>query len=92
MPILGNPNPKQREDKMETQFFITYEVVDPVTQAVEFVTEDRFIAETHYERGYTVVEQHTTLTRLSRFTETRTHAILHWHDEDENVNPEIEEA
>jgi hypothetical protein len=77
---------------MESQFFITYEVVDPTSQEVEFVTEDRFIAETHYERGYTVIERHITVTRLSRFTETSSRTTLHWHDEDENINPEIEEA
>jgi hypothetical protein len=77
---------------MESQFFITYEVVDPASQEVEFITEDRYIAESHYEKGYTVSEKHITVTRLSRFTETRTYAALYWHDEDENVNPEIEEA
>jgi hypothetical protein len=77
---------------MESQFFITYEVVDPVTLEVAFVTEDRFIAETHYEKGYTVIEKHITITRLSQFSETSSRTVLHWHDEDENINPEIEEA
>ena len=76
---------------MESQFDVFYEVVNPVTQKNEFVTEDRFIAETHYEKGYNVYEKHVTITRMSRFSETRSIATLQWHDEDENVNPETEE-
>ena len=50
------------------------------------------MAELQYEKGYTVYEKHVAITRLSRFIETRTYATLHWHDDDENTNPEIEEA
>jgi len=77
---------------MDSQFDIFYEVVDPASQETEFVTEDRFIAETHYEKGYSVYEKHLTVTRLSRFAETRSVATLQWSDEDESDNPEIEEA
>lgn len=77
---------------MDSHFDITYEVIDPATQEIDFVTTDRFVAERYYKRGYTVYERHTTITRLSRFTETQSHTAKHWHDEDKNVNPEIEEA
>jgi len=74
---------------MNSHFDIFYEVVNTATQETEFVTGDRFIAETHYEEGYTVYEKHVTVTRLSQFTETQSITILHWHDEDENFNHEI---
>jgi hypothetical protein len=78
---------------MISQFDIFYEVVNPGTQKTELVTEDRFIAEVQYEKGYTVYEVHRTITRQSTFTQTRTNAILQWHDEDsENINHESEEA
>jgi len=78
---------------MDSQFFITYEVVDPATQEIDFVTEDRYVAEHHYGRGYTVYERHTTIARTSRFTEAQSHTILHWHDADgdEHDNHEVEE-
>jgi len=75
---------------METQFFITYEVVDPTTQKTDFVTEDRYIAEHHYEKGYTVYENHVTITRLSPFTQTRLFTVLCWNDED--TEPKKEEV
>jgi hypothetical protein len=39
---------------MNSQFDIFYEVVDPFTEKTEFVTEDRYMAEILYEKGYTV--------------------------------------
>ena len=77
---------------MNSLFDIAYVVIDPATQKTEFETEDRLIAEIHYEKGYTVYERHTTITKLSPFTQTRLHTVLQWHDdESDNINPEIEE-
>jgi hypothetical protein len=76
---------------MDSQFDIFYEVVDPATQKIGFVTQDRFIAEIQYEKGYTVYEKHRTITRHSPFNYTQTYATLQWHDEDEGVNTEREE-
>ncbi|MDR0327237.1 MAG: hypothetical protein LBI05_02965, partial [Planctomycetaceae bacterium] len=66
-----------------------YEVVDPVTQKTEFVTRDRFIAETHYEKGYTVYEKHQTVTKHSTFNHAIAYSILQWHgnpNQEENYN------
>jgi len=76
---------------MNSQFDIFYEVVNPATQETDFVTQDRFIAERHYEKGYTVYEKHRMITRHSPFNHTQTYGALLWHDEDGNINPEIEE-
>ena len=65
-------------------------MIDPVTHE-RFVTTDRYVAESHYEKNYVVYERHTTYTRHSPYNWTQTHAILLWHDDDENVNPESEE-
>ena len=82
----------QKEEKMFSQFDVFYEVVNPATQETDFVTEDRFIAEHHYEKGYTVYERHTTITKLSPFTQTRLYTVLQWHDEDsETINPKTQE-
>ena len=78
---------------MNSHYDITYEVIDPVTRE-RFITGDRYIAEHHYnEKSCTVYERHTTIARMSPFTESRHIAILYWHDEDSNdINPETEEA
>ena len=57
-------------------FDIFYEVVNPATQKTDFVTEDRFIAETHYERGYTVYENRRTMTKHSTFNYTITYSTM----------------
>ena len=76
---------------MKTHFDITYEVIDPITHE-RFVTEDRYIAEHHYsEKSCTVYERHTTITQFTRFSEEQSYAILLWHDDDENINPELED-
>jgi len=78
---------------MISHFDIFYEVVNPATQETDFVTEDRYIAEHHYEKGYIVYETHRTLTRQTAFTHTRIYSVLYWNDEDsENINPVIEET
>ena len=75
---------------MKTQFDEFYEVVNPATQKTEFVTQDRFIAETQYEKGYTVYEKHQTITKHSTFNHTITASILQWNgnqeQEDYNEN------
>ena len=77
---------------MKSEIDIIYEVIDPVTQE-NFVTADRYVAEHHYEKGYTVNETHRTMTRLSPFSQTRLYVVSCWNDEDsEDVNPEIKEA
>ena len=71
---------------MNSQFDMFYEVVDPETRE-RFVTQDRFIAEVHYnEKHCLVYERHRTVTRHSTFHETITSSTLHWND-----NPEFEE-
>ena len=77
----------QRERKMISHFDVFYEVVNPATQETDFVTEDRFIAERHYEKGYAVYERHRTITQHSTFRQTITYSHLQW-----NYNPEFEEA
>jgi len=64
---------------------IIYEVVDPITQE-SFVTEDRYVAEHHYERGYTAYETHTTITILSPFALARQQIVSCWNDEDSTPN------
>jgi len=54
---------------MNSLFDITYEIVDPATNESTF-TQDRFIAETHYEKGYDVYEKHRTITKVSQFAQT----------------------
>jgi hypothetical protein len=80
------------EHAMNSEFDIFFEVIDPVTQETDFVTEDRFIAETHYEEGYTVHEIHSTVTKLSQFAQTQQRVILCWHDTDEDINPNTKEV
>ena len=75
---------------MISHFDIFYEVVNPATQETDFVTEDRYVAKHHYEKGYTVYENHVTATRLSPFTETRLFTSLCWNDED--AESKIEEV
>jgi hypothetical protein len=65
---------------MNSQFDIFYEVVHPVTHETEFVTEDRYIAKHHYEKGYTVFENHRTITKQSKFNLSITHSIFQWND------------
>ena len=91
MPIWGIPT-LTREDIMNSHFSIVYEVIDPVTQE-RFITEDRYIAEHHYnEKSCTVYEKHRTDTRLSPFTDAMQQITLCWHDEDSNdINPKTEE-
>ena len=72
---------------MISQFDVFYEIVNPATQETEFVTEDRLIAEHHYEKGYTVYERHRIITRHSTFNQTVTYSNLQWND-----NPEFEET
>jgi hypothetical protein len=72
---------------METEFTITYEIIEPVTHA-SFITESRDEALDRYGRGYTVLETHITVTILSPFAQTQLKVISCWHDED----PEPEEA
>ena len=76
---------------MNSQFDIFYEVVEPGSQKTEFITQDRFIAETQYAEGYTVYEKHRTTTRLSQFTDAMQQITLCWHDEDSDPEPEEEE-
>ena len=65
---------------MDTYTEVTYEVIDPVTRE-RFLTGDRFIAETHYEKSCIVNETHTTVTKLSQFAQTRLYVIVGWTDE-----------
>ena len=72
---------------MDSHFSIAYEIIDPVTRE-RFITEDRYIAEHHYnEKSCTVYERHWTITRLSPFTQTQSLTVLLWND-----NPEFEET
>jgi hypothetical protein len=80
--VSQSSNDKAQKDNMISQFDIFYEVVDPTTQEIVFVTEDRYVAEHHYEEGYNVYEKHLTITKLSQFAQTQHHAILCWQDED----------
>jgi hypothetical protein len=82
---------KIQETNMESHFFITYVVVDPATQETDFITEDRYIAEHHYGKGYTVYEKHMAVTQHTPFNRTQTLAELLWHDVDEDANLETEE-
>jgi hypothetical protein len=67
---------------MNSQFNIIYEIIDPVTRE-SFFTEDRYIAEYHYEeKSCDVYEHHITTTKLSSFTKARQDITLYWHEED----------
>jgi hypothetical protein len=66
--------------QMNSQFDIFYEVVHPGTQKTEFVTEDRYMAEILYEKGYTVFENHMTITKQTKFKLTKTYSIFQWND------------
>ena len=61
---------------MNSRFSIVYKVIDPVTHE-RFITENRHIAEHHYnEKSCTVYERHTTITRFTRFSEEQSYAIF----------------
>jgi len=63
---------------MESQLFITYEVIDPVTNKW-FETESRYEALDYYERNYIVYEVHMTITQSSVHTQTQVRVVLRWH-------------
>ena len=67
---------------MNSHFDIIYEIIEPFARE-PFFTEDRHIAEHHYEeKRCSVYEHHITVTRLSSFTQTQQKITLCWHDED----------
>ena len=79
----------ERGDNVESYMDVTYKVIDPFTDE-SFFTTDRYVATHHYERGYTVHENHTTITISTPFNETHVRVISCWTDED--TEPEIKET
>ena len=71
---------------MESQIFITYEVIEPVSNK-SFITESRYEALDFYEKDYVVYERHDTLSKPSLFTQTRCRVTMAW-----NNNPEFKET
>ena len=79
---------------MDTQFTVTYQVVDSLT-GERFFVNDEYQARHYYERGYHVTENHTTVTQLPPFNRALVQIATIWHDKDPDNNnhePEIEEV
>ena len=70
---------------METQFTITYEIIEPVTNK-SFVSKIRDEALEYYRDDYMVYETHETITQSSQHTQAITRVIMRWHN-----NPEFSE-
>ena len=63
---------------MESQIFITYEVIEPVSNK-SFITESRYEALDFYEKNYIVYEVHMTVAQPLQFTQTQVRVVLQWH-------------
>jgi len=62
---------------METQAFVEYELVDPVSNQ-SIVTESRHTAIDSFENGWLVFEHHNTVTLPSPFVSTREVVSVKW--------------
>jgi len=63
---------------MESYMDVTYEVIDPITRE-SFFTKDNYVATHHYEKGWMVYENHTTISQPSLLTQTQLRVIVRWH-------------
>ena len=78
---------------MDTQFTITYQIVDAFT-GESFVVNEEYLARYHYEQSDHVTEVHTFVTLSPPFNKTVIHVSKIWHDTDSDNNnhePEAEE-
>ncbi len=70
---------------MDSQYYIEYELVDPVTNQRHYTT-DRDEALGYLEEGWLVWEHHNTICQPSLFTSTRVIVTMRW-----NNNPDFQE-
>jgi len=63
---------------MDTQTFVTYEIIEPVSNKM-FVTKSHYEALDSYEKNWIVYEVHMTITQPSMLTQTQVRVVLRWH-------------
>jgi len=68
---------------METQYFIEYELIDPISNR-RIVTESRGEAISHFEAKWLVYEHHVTVGRPSTYASMRVEMSMIW-----NNNPDL---
>ena len=79
---------------MDTQFTVTYQIVDAFTGESSIVNEE-YLARYHYEKSDHVTEIHTTVTLSSPFHRIVTQIARTWQEKDrdnDNYEPETEEV
>jgi len=78
---------------MDTQTFVTYEIVESAT-GKRFDVNEEYLAQYHYREGDRVTEKHTTVTLSPPLSRTVVRVSTIWQDKDFEYNyhkPEIEE-
>ena len=75
---------------MDTQTFVTYEIVESAT-GKRFDVNEEYLAQYYYREGDRVTEKHTTFTLSPPYNRTIVQVIKVWHDKDpDNDNHESE--